>query len=107
MKGILSSVVGRKSLVRNLVIAYEPVWSIGAGHSDTSEDALEMIKYIKQTLNSKFYILNSRVLYGGSANSKNIGDFLKHPEIDGALIGHASLKHKEVKAIVEIALKIV
>ncbi len=92
---------------RNLIVAYEPVWAISGSHSDTPEDALEMIKYIKQTLNSKFYILNSRVLYGGSVNSKNIGDFLKRPEIDGALIGHASLKVEEVKKIIEIASKIV
>ncbi len=91
-----------KSEIRNLIVAYEPVWAIGAGRPDTSEDALETIKFIKQTLNSKFYILNPKVLYGGSVDSKNIAEFLKYPEIDGALIGQASLKSGEIKKIFTI-----
>ncbi|MEK7555288.1 MAG: triose-phosphate isomerase [Patescibacteria group bacterium] len=82
-----------------LIIAYEPIWSIGTGHSDTPQDALEIIKFIKETLNSQFSILNSKILYGGSVDSKNIVKFLKHPEIDGALIGHASLKTGEIRKI--------
>ncbi len=91
-----------KSEIRNLIVAYEPVWAIGVGRSDTSEDALETIKFIKQTLNSKFYILNPKVLYGGSVDSRNIAEFLKYPEIDGALVGQASLKSGEIKKIFTI-----
>lgn len=91
------------SLSKSLIVAYEPIWAINTNHSDTPQDALEMIKYIKNILNSLFKIHNSKILYGGSINGKNIGDFLKHPEIDGALIGHASLKAGEVKKIVGTA----
>ena len=85
----------------NVIVAYEPIWAIGTGHSDTPQDAVEMIKYIKQILNSKFHILNSRVLYGGSVSGKNIKNFIEYKEIDGFLIGHASLKLKEVEKIVK------
>ncbi|MEK7163062.1 MAG: triose-phosphate isomerase [Patescibacteria group bacterium] len=98
-----------KSYILNsrLIIAYEPIWAIGTGQACPQEDAVEMIKFIKQVLNSIFYILNPRVLYGGSVDSKNIANFFKHPEIDGALIGGASLKAVEVKRIIEITKKIV
>ncbi len=108
LKGIKSLVVGRRSLVSNLLIAYEPVWAISTenGKSDTPEDALEMIKFIKSLVVSRWSLVVP-VLYGGSVDSKNIAKFLKHPEIDGALVGHASLKAKEVKDIIELTAKIV
>lgn len=83
-----------------LLIAYEPLWAIGTGHSDTPEDAVEMIKFINKRLNVKCQKLKVKVLYGGSVDSKNAGDFLKHSEIDGALVGHASLKAGEIKKII-------
>jgi len=76
----------------NLVIAYEPLWAIGTGNPCKPEDAVEMAKNIKK-------ILNVKVLYGGSVNSQNIKDFLKYEEIDGVLIGGASLKKNEIKQI--------
>lgn len=96
----------KNSKLRNhLVIAYEPVWAINTGHSDTPQDAVEMIKFIKKTLLAKPYALNPKVLYGGSVDSKNIGNFLKRPEINGALVGHASLKAGEVKKILKGFIK--
>ncbi len=94
------SVVGR----RLLVIAYEPIWAIGTGVAAHPSDALEMIKYIKQLLVTS-YKLKVRMLYGGSVDSKNIMDFVKYNEIDGALVGGASIKIKEFKKIVELTNK--
>lgn len=88
-----------------LVVAYEPVWAISTNKNskpDRPEDSAEMIKYIKQILHSKFYILNSRVVYGGSVNSRNAKNFLQYKEIDGALIGGASLKAEEFIKIINI-----
>ena len=84
----------------NLITAYEPVWAIGTGNYCQPKEAVEMIKFIKKVLNSKFYILNSKVLYGGSVDSKNIADYLKYPEIEGALVGGASIKINEFQKII-------
>ena len=97
-----------KSYILNsrLIIAYEPLWSIGTGHSDTPQDAVEMVRFIKKLLTTNYKLQTTYVIYGGSVNSKNIAKFIKHPEIDGALVGHASLKVEKVKKIIEIAKKI-
>jgi len=97
----LSKVKSQKSKV---IVAYEPVWAIStskSSHSDTPEDALEIIKYIKSLVISQWSVVIP-VLYGGSADSKNIADFLKYKEINGALVGQASLKIGEVRKIIEI-----
>ena len=78
----------------SLIVAYEPIWAIGTGRSDTPQDAYDMIQFIKQTLKAK-------VLYGGSVSGKNIKNFVIYKEIDGFLIGHASLKSKEVEKIIK------
>ena len=91
------------SKLRNhLMIAYEPVWAIGTGNPCRPEDALEMIKFIKKFLSVKCQMSSVKVLYGGSVDGKNIKNFVKYPEIDGALVGGASLKIKEVKRIISI-----
>ena len=85
----------------HLIIAYEPIWAIGTDKPCHPEDVLEMIKFIKQTLKAKSYKLKAKVLYGGSVNGKNIKDFVKYGEINGVLVGGASLKKKEIKGILK------
>lgn len=98
-------VISHKSLSHNLVIAYEPIWAIGTGRSDTPEDAVEIIKYIKQILVDSVYTLIPKVLYGGSVSGKNIKNFVKYKEIDGFLVGGASLKSIEINKIIKACLK--
>lgn len=99
-----------KSRVGNLIIAYEPIWAIsaglGTGHADNPEDVLEMIKFIHSVLSSKFSVLNSKVLYGGSVTFSNASRILRWPEIDGALVGGASLKALEFKKIINVVSKL-
>ncbi|MBI4992069.1 MAG: triose-phosphate isomerase [Candidatus Harrisonbacteria bacterium] len=82
------------------IVAYEPVWAIGTGNPETPESALETIKYIRKILNAKPYTLNPKILYGGSVDSRNLRDYLKYKEVDGALVGGASLKKEEVKKMI-------
>lgn len=86
-----------------LVIAYEPVWAIGTGRAATGEQANTTIslirKMIKNIWNQK--VSNSiRILYGGSVTSANIGEYISQDDIDGALVGGASLKADEFISIV-------
>ncbi len=91
-----------KPYALNPIIAYEPVWAIGTGEPETPESALKTINYIKKLLQNNDKKLQIKVLYGGSVNSQNIGDYLRYKEIDGALVGGASLKKEEVKKMVEL-----
>lgn len=100
------SAAGGKGQMSKVVVAYEPIWAISTqkgAKADTPENAAEMIRYIRSVLNSKFLIRNSTVIYGGSVNAKNAARFLGHPEIEGALVGGASLKPKEFLKIVAAA----
>ena len=81
--------------IGSLVIAYEPIWAIGTGKSASGEQANETIGAIRKKIGSLYnnevaYVV--RILYGGSANAENIAEFAGQPEIDGALVGGASLK---------------
>jgi triosephosphate isomerase len=90
--------------VRDLVIAYEPVWAIGTGKAATREQAAATIQFIRGVvakLWNKSIAQDLRILYGGSVTSTNISEFISHPEIDGALVGGASLKAEEFVSIVE------
>lgn len=87
----------------DLVIAYEPIWAIGTGKAADGITAATTIKFIRDTLAN---LWNSdiaqevRLLYGGSVTSNNIAEFVSQPEIDGALVGGASLKADEFSSIV-------
>lgn len=91
-------------MLKNVIIAYEPVWAIGTGKVVTEADACKMASEIKKFISSKFEIIEGcAVLYGGSMNSSNAEKFLKLPEIDGGLIGGASLDVDEFLKITEIS----
>ena len=81
--------------VAKIVIAYEPIWAIGTGETATAQDAQEVCAAIRQALAEDFGEATAeatRILYGGSAKPDNIKDLMAQPDVDGALIGGASLK---------------
>jgi triosephosphate isomerase len=83
----------------DLVLAYEPVWAIGTGHTATPEIAQDAHAFIKS-------IVHAPVLYGGSVKPDNAGALLAQPDVDGALVGGASLDVDSFKAICETAARI-
>ena len=89
---------------QDLVIAYEPVWAIGTGRAATSDQAQSTIAFIRSKVGQaigKDVAQHVRVLYGGSVTGANIADLMTKPDIDGALVGGASLKAQEFISIVE------
>ena len=88
--------------VKKLVIAYEPVWAIGTGKTATDEQAQETIKFIRKKLSKMFTVKDAnrvRILYGGSMNAGNCKGLMAQPDIDGGLIGGASLKTDFAKIV--------
>jgi triosephosphate isomerase len=87
----------------NVVIAYEPVWAIGTGVTATKEQAQEMHAFIRGLIAVKFdgaTASDTSILYGGSCNGKNARELFAQPDVDGGLIGGASLKADEFLQIV-------
>ncbi len=87
----------------HIVIAYEPVWAIGTGKTATSAQAEEMHKFIRKTIAEKYGETtadNTTILYGGSCNSKNADELFSQPNVDGGLIGGASLKADDFMTII-------
>ncbi|MBQ3274105.1 MAG: triose-phosphate isomerase [Christensenellaceae bacterium] len=89
--------------VASLVIAYEPIWAIGTGKTATSQDANETIGVIRAAVREVFGAAADevRIQYGGSMNPKNATELMAQPEIDGGLIGGASLKAEDFSQVVK------
>ena len=117
-QGVTFEVVGMQTKIalqgvseeelKNVIIAYEPVWAIGTGKTATDEQANEVSHMIRKLL-GKLYgeemAEATTIQYGGSMNAKNAAGLLAQPDIDGGLIGGASLKAPDFAAIVEAASK--
>ncbi len=98
LQGVVSEDAAR------LVMAYEPIWAIGTGRNAEPADAGQVVALIRDTLSSAYSkeVADAvRVQYGGSVKAGNIRDFMAHPEIDGALVGGASLDPEEFALIVK------
>ena len=89
----------------SLIIAYEPIWAIGTGEAATAGQAQEMAAVCRNVICHLTPDLGNsiRVLYGGSVNSKNVAKLLKQPDIDGALVGGASLNAREFSNLIRLA----
>ena len=88
--------------VKSIVIAYEPIWAIGTGEVATPEDAQEVCGAIRGKLAELYDQATAdgiRILYGGSVKSSNVADIMVKPDVDGALVGGASLKPEEFAKI--------
>jgi triosephosphate isomerase (TIM) len=89
--------------LETLVIAYEPIWAIGTGRAATGKQADDTIGFIRHNvaqINNNIAD-NIRILYGGSVTAENIAEFIKQPQVDGALVGGASLKADQFVSIVK------
>ncbi|GBD36779.1 Bifunctional PGK/TIM [bacterium HR36] len=89
-----------------VVVAYEPVWAIGTGVNATPEQAQEVHAFVRRWLGEQFDAKtaeNLRILYGGSVNASNAGALLAQPDVDGVLVGGASLQASEFLAIIRSA----
>ncbi|MGE5405846.1 MAG: triose-phosphate isomerase [Candidatus Saccharibacteria bacterium] len=110
-QGQAEAVVGRQieldldgvDFNEDLVIAYEPVWAIGTGVNATAKDAQDMSDFIRRKLSEKYGAepaAKIRILYGGSVKPENIAEFMQQKDVDGALVGGASLDPKSFASIV-------
>ncbi len=117
-QGITEEIVGLQTKVallgvtaeelKNVIIAYEPVWAIGTGKTATSEQANEVCAYIRGVV-AKLYTKTAAdamtIQYGGSMNPKNADELLAQPDVDGGLIGGASLKAEDFGVLLAAASK--
>jgi triosephosphate isomerase len=90
--------------VKQTVIAYEPIWAIGTGKSSTAQDANEVCAHIRQVVAQQFSqdVADAvRIQYGGSVKPGNIKEYMAQPDIDGALVGGASLEAQSFLQLLE------
>ena len=117
-KGITEEIVGMQTKValldvtaeqlKNVIIAYEPVWAIGTGKTATAEQANEVCSFIRKTVAKLYSQADADALtiqYGGSMNPKNCAELLAQPDVDGGLIGGASLKAADFGVLLDAASK--
>jgi len=108
VEGVLRGLTAEQ--VARVVIAYEPVWAIGTGKAATAEQAQQVIGGVVRATIGRLYgqdvAEQVRIQYGGSTNSKNIREIMSQPDVDGALVGGASLKADEFTAMVRITSEI-
>lgn len=93
--------------LNQLILAYEPVWAIGTGKTASPEQAQEIHAYARQWFGNQFSAeaaAQIRILYGGSVKAENAAELLSQPDIDGALVGGASLDSHTFSAIVQAAI---
>lgn len=107
--GQLNSALKKIDFPQGLVVAYEPIWAIGTGRAATGAEANQTAGVIRRVL-SELYgddtAADIRILYGGSVTAANIAEFIREPEIDGALVGGASLKADQFLSIVQQSAEI-
>lgn len=92
---------GLSLVKKGFLVAYEPVWAIGTGKPEAPDSAKETIKFIKKILVKLGYPKNIKVLYGGSVDSKILKNYIEYRDIDGVLVGGASLKKEEIKKMIK------
>ena len=103
VSGQLKSALDGVEFLGGLVIAYEPVWAIGTGRAATGDQANRTIAFIRHNITGLYnnkVAQETRILYGGSVTVANIAEFVRFPDIDGGLVGWASLKTAEFIGIV-------
>tara|TARA_B100001057_G_scaffold467921_1_gene526544 strand:+ start:4354 stop:5097 length:744 start_codon:yes stop_codon:yes gene_type:complete len=101
LKGQLTSVLEKKLNYNNIIVAYEPIWSIGTGKIPTFNELSKTTSYIKKVLTNIFKKKSPAVLYGGSVDGNNVRMFKEIREIDGFLIGGASKSSKKFIDIIK------
>ena len=108
--GQVRSALEKRSIeqIKSLVVAYEPIWAIGTGKTATADDAQRMISSIREEV-AKISSANAaesiRLQYGGSVKASNIGEIMSQPDIDGVLVGGASLDAAEFGRICQYRLR--
>ncbi|MGN0655032.1 MAG: triose-phosphate isomerase [Oscillospiraceae bacterium] len=113
-QGVTEEIVGMQTKIalqgvtdeelKNVIIAYEPVWAIGTGKTATAEQANEVCKYIRSVIADLYSMADACefvIQYGGSMNAKNAEELINQPDVDGGLIGGASLKAADFGVILE------
>jgi triosephosphate isomerase len=104
LSGVLEGLPGDR--LDRVVLAYEPVWAIGTGQNATPEQAEQVHQFVRRWLSGTFgdqTAHNTRILYGGSVKPDNAGSLMKQPNVDGLLVGGASLDAADFIAIVQAA----
>ena len=101
---LMESLHGLLPISADLILAYEPVWAIGTGKTASVEQAVEIHRFIRSVLNEMQVGLGetTSILYGGSVNAGNAKDLFTETDIDGGLVGGASLKIEDFRTIIQL-----